>query len=234
MMRKIWLFNFVLFCIAIFLLSVAYRSFRYSRMEGGFSDERPSARDYDTPKFNPMRLQISNYDLIVKNNLFSKERTEFKPSPEPEKIASERVPEVAEDLPPEIKNKYKLFGIIIEDRNSKVLVKIPVKERGENPVQWFSVGDNLDGYQLVEIAEDRIFIQKNAKKYPILLYEGKDNVSESRATVEAPVSNDEPQVISTGKTDNSGRKQEASGEVIIDGKYKIIETPFGKSRIRIK
>ena len=235
MIRKIWIINIT---IAIVTLIIFFSAYRFWHRSGLAAIEKPAKSTYDTvniPRVDKKNIFGENsYDIIEKNNLFSPDR---KASVKSVKLEADKAEKVLEDTtPPFIMQKYTLSAVILKDEGARALIKAPVQGKKENPVRWISINEKLDEFTVSGIFKDKVYIESSAGKYAIPLYKPKEKVAPSVPTATQNAETEMPEVISTQSSREKKTQTETkkSGDEVIDGKYKIIETPFGKSRIRIK
>lgn len=184
-----------------------------------------------------------DYNVIVEKNLFSPDRManvqdqESQPVAEELKISGEKI---------------MLFGVIMIDGNKSALINNPAKSEGGKDYRWVKAGDRISNLKVVEIQKDRIMLNDGNTEYKISLF---DQNKTKPAPAAAPVK-EEPKIISTGPTTGSGGekaaqkpsdtgKTEESDKKAApktqekvkpseEGEYRIINTPFGKIKKKIK
>ena len=233
MIRKIWIINIT---IAVAALIIFFSAYRFWHRSGVAAIEKPvkSATDIiNIPRIDKKNTFGENsYDIIEKNNLFSPERKASVKNVKLEAGKAEMVPEDA--TPAFIRQKYTLYGVILKDKDARALIKAPVQDQKANPVRWVSVNEKLDDATVTEILQDKVYISNSAGQYAIPLYKPRKAVTPSGQAPTITAEREAPQVISTQSKEEKSNEEGKSGEVVIEGNYKIVETPFGKSRIRIK
>jgi hypothetical protein len=171
----------------------------------------------------------SSYGVIVSKNLFSPDRME--------PVAEELRDEARETKLPG--KKIYLYGVVLSDDYKLALITNPLRGKGERKDIWVHVGDKVDDLKVIEILKDRILLAKGLKEYEISLY---DKNKPKRRGVSK--SGKKPTVVvADAKAKKKGKKAQGTGsqgkksveEVESDeGKYRIIDTPFGKIKRRIK
>jgi len=171
----------------------------------------------------------SSYGVIVSKNLFSPDRME----PAAESLRNETR---ETKLPGK---KIYLYGVVLSDDYKLALITNPLRGKGERKDIWVHVGDKVDDLKVIEILKDRILLAKGLKEYEISLY---DKNKPKRRGVSK--SGKKPTVVvADAKAKKKGKKAQGTGsqgkksveEVESDeGKYRIIDTPFGKIKRRIK
>lgn len=243
MIRKVWIINLVLAIVAALLFSAAYRAWHAGDLKeaAGLSNLEGETGRTSVPDVNTAK--VGNYQTIVKNNLFSPDRTEpvkvQKQESKIEDTSSQVTPQ--ERTPPEtIKKQYLLYGVVRTKNGARALIKSPVKDKDEDPVRWVSQGDRVGDFRVSEILNDGFSIENSTTRYTISLYKETDAGGQT-AAVAPKAAADSPKVITTQpsstatQSSNSTVKKEESGDVIVvDGvKYQIVETPFGNTRMRI-
>lgn len=234
MIRKIWIINMMLALAVVLIFSAAYRSWNRSGLTITEMPVKTTGNAANAARLDQRNISRGSYGIIEKTNLFSPERA---PAVRTVNLETRKVDAVSEDTTPAfIKQKYTLYGVILKKDDMRALIKAPVKEEKTNPTRWVSVGDQLDNFKVSEILHDKVFIENNVERYVISLYKQKEPLVAAAQAVNQDSEREAPRIISTQVSDGSDTEKEieTDGTVVIDGNYKIIETPFGKSRIRIK
>jgi hypothetical protein len=234
MIRKIWIINLTLAIAALLMFSAAIRAWNRSGSTVTGIPAETSGDPASAVRIEKRSISIGSYDAIEKNNLFSPERAA---SARKVDLEAGKEGAVAEDITPaDIQQKYTLFGIILKGSEARALIQAPVQDDKAKPTRWVSVNDKLDEFTVSEILRDKIYIKNSANRYAIPLNKVKEAGAPSVPTAKQTVDQEAPKVISTQSTEvkKNTTEVETEGDVVIDGDYKIVETPFGKSRIRIK
>ena len=182
----------------------------------------------------------ARYADIVDKNLFSPDRA---PAP-PETVAAE--PEVEEVAEVKISGeRVTLYGVIVLDNYKKALTNDP-SDRAVD-FRWISEGDKIGNLAVRGISEDNILLSDDEKSYRILLYDP-EKIRKSGKQPEKAVA---PKIVniegtktqvtqssskaasskSSGSSGNSSSGASVSSE---EGEYKIIQTPFGDIKRKIK
>ncbi|MBW2370332.1 MAG: hypothetical protein JRH15_20875 [Deltaproteobacteria bacterium] len=178
------------------------------------------------PSITKKRTPPSAYQVIAQKSLFSPDRSEYLPN--------RRSEDPAKPTPTRLKGKVTLFGIIIEEGKRSALIKAPVNSEDEKPIRWVREGDAVVNYILSAIEADKIILTDGKQNYQVELY-GADKLKDQPAYASKKTEKDaKPTVITSKKTPSKTTSTTSKSTITPDGKYKIVETPFGKSRIRIK
>jgi hypothetical protein len=175
----------------------------------------------------------STYGIVPEKNLFSTNRSEVIP----EKQKKEEAPKISEKM-------VILYGVMVVGDRKKALISNP--EAGPKPTtkdKWVTVGDTIGTFRVADIRKDRIILTDGANSPEILLY---DKNKPARQTIVAEKSA-APTVIATGPatiaaatrsdripvTEPSASRS-AEGKDAPAAEYRIINTPFGPTKQRIK
>lgn len=246
MIRKTWIINLVLAFVAMSFFIKAYQSWHQSNLSPKGESDMALEDRFNLPEFRWDKKSKNEYEAVAARNLFSPDRSEPKSEKNVRKSKPENEKTISEAPAPKfVEQNYKLYGIIYQKEKTRALLKAPVKDKNENPVRWISVGDKLNEFTVSNIHPDRIVITDGSAKYGLPIHKEKktENMQAPVTPVVAPVDNtrktsETPTVIGTGaesSKDSTPKSESKDGDIIIDGnkKYKIVETPFGKSRIRI-
>ena len=195
------------------------------------------------------------YESVASQNLFSPERTEPRTEePEQEKESEEKKPV---DKPPKISGReISLYGVIIMEGYVSALISNPKPESGERNSKWVKVGDLIGDFEVKEIKEESVVLIEGNERYEIKLFD------EAKARKAAPSSKAAAKEIKPTVIDTS-TKEKSKVQVIDDKakvrpridkkddkegtpkgvhewkpkpgeKYKVIDTPFGKVKVRDK
>jgi hypothetical protein len=178
----------------------------------------------------------STYGIVAEKNLFSASRSEF-------------VPEKQKQGPLKISEKMViLYGVVVMGDRKKALISNPEAgpDAGKKPAakdKWVAVGDTIGTFSVTEIRKDRIILADGANTHEILLY---DKNKPARQTIAAEASA-APTVVETGraavpaaaKSDTKSVTEPSASRIAEEknapaAEYKIVNTPFGPTKQRIK
>jgi hypothetical protein len=216
MNSKMWLMNLVLLGIAAIFWSKAYGvwSHRYV-MPGEERGAKPVEKSVVTTHLNRKRVHpVSYYDVVVKKNLFSPDRS----VPEEESPTEEVIKEI-----PALPEKIFLYGVILMNGYETALVSNPSREPGARKEVWVKVGDSLGDLKVLDIKKERIVLEREGKPYDVLLYAK----NKPRTKIIAPKTA-EPKVVTAGKEKPAAAQKISKPKELPRGSYKVIKTPFGE------
>ncbi len=248
MFSKIWIINiFLMILIAIISVGI----WDIWQKETGIipksiagKTDTISSKKRTTARHKPQSK--SAYDVIVDNNLFSSDRMA-------------NIEEEAESLPvteEEVKvdgEKVVLYGVILMDDYKKALINNPIRDKGNKENLWIAEGDKIGDLNVKQISAEQILLSDGMKDYNVSLYDPQKQKNSKRKTSKTKSGKSKaPQVISAGekagassrkagsvkkKAERSRSASSDSRRNIVetkDGKFQIIETPFGEIKKRIK
>jgi hypothetical protein len=224
---KIWLINISLAVLVIFFgiksLEVWSKGDEtIAEIQTGKNSTNPLPRKMITKRTMPPE---SAYGIVVDKNLFFPDRAEF--------IPDESEPETKAPQAKVSGKKILLYGVVLMDDYKKALISNPVPEEGERRAKWVKTGDQIGDFSVTGIKKDSIILAEGAKKYEIFLY---DKDKPKRRTTAAGKSR--PTVVTTKPAAKSKKRPPmpgiSKGEKSSDGEYKIVNTPFGKIRRKVK
>jgi hypothetical protein len=179
---------------------------------------KPSSRKHK--RFNPKKMPPeSAFNSVVEKNLFTPKRK----TAAAEEPGSEPEPEIVEL--PELGKRFIVYGIVIADGHERALVKNPGRKRGDRKDVWVQVGDSVGEFEIAAIMKDRVIVTEGANRYEALLYD--EDTPKKREAVEKST---QPAVIVTEPKKSSQKTQKKAEE----GKYRVINTPFGKIKKKVK
>lgn len=170
----------------------------------------------------------SAYGIVVDKNLFFLDRAEF--------IPDESEPETDAPKAKVSGKKILLYGVVITDDYKKALISNPVPEAGERRAKWVEAGDQMGDFSVTEIKKESVILAEGTKKYEIFLY---DKDKPKRRTTTAGRSR--PTVVTTKPAATAAKSKRrpslsgiSNGKNSSEGEYKIIDTPFGKIKRKVK
>jgi len=191
----------------------------------------------------PNLIHFSNYNVIGQKNLFRPERREWVSPVNVENSSQEKKPEKAVRAKPP--PRLTLYGTIIYGDDVKIAIIKGAGSRGSpEEKRNYRLGDEISGYKIKEIKEERVVLAKGEEVIELKLREGKP-----RRT--APRLRPQPQ-RQVGKravnprtrqpiTASVGRGKEPE-RIVVKGpggreivkRKKVIRTPFGPKTIYIE
>ena len=223
MFSKIWFINLFLAVFAIFFGLKAYGV--WSEGEKSSSEVRPIEKPSSRTKKRIVKKRMppeSDYSVVVERTLFSPERAL------PDLQEGEPEAEEIKDLKVSGK-RFFLYGVIIMDDYKAALITNPEVKPGKKKQKWVMVGDSVGGFRVAGIKKDMIILAEGAREHEILLYD-KDK-PKSRAPVRKKA---KPTVVSTAPKKSALQPKVSKKKKLPEGKYKIVSTPFGKIKRKIK
>lgn len=183
----------------------------------------------------------SEYEAIVDNNLFAPNRMANIQAPDESLMETDETVRIDGE-------KVMLYGVIILDDYKKALINNPYKKKDKRDQLWIVEGERVGDLKVLQIGQDQILLSDGIKNYNISLYDPKKRKKLKSKSQKSKA----PQVISAGgKAGSSGKKSRPayrkakSSKADLpkkhkkvsesdDGKFEIIDTPFGKIKRRIK
>ncbi|HPQ61158.1 MAG TPA: hypothetical protein PLR43_06500 [Syntrophales bacterium] len=237
MISKIWLINLALAILVVF--SGIKAADVWFDDDGSVLNSKVSERPAErAPEKKISREAVppeTAYEVVLEDNIFSPNRREYLPPPEP---SVEEKPEVVELKIPG--KKVVLYGVVLMEGYRKALVTNLEKKGGERDVLWIREGEAYGDFKVSRIEKEKVFLEGNGQEYEIALY-GDDkprrqavSVPEGKPTVIAPAEDKkgEVAVVSTGGGKTGGSPSVSSspseGKSGDDDEYEIVNTPFGK------
>lgn len=152
-MKKYFLINLALSCLAIFLAFRLYETWNAPMEEVSPPQKKTEAkRRLEAPE---VKKDIGTYQGIVQKDLFRPSRTEYKPD------TSKSV------LPPS--PPPKLFGVLIMDNNKIAILEDPSSKRRKN----YHLGDNIGDFVISEIEKEKVVLLRGEEKVIVNLREVK-------------------------------------------------------------
>jgi hypothetical protein len=230
---KIWLINIVMAAFVVFFGIMSFDVWSkgdetIQEIQTGKSPEKPPPGKRVMERTTPPE---STYGIVADKNLFSSNR-------------SESIPVELEQGALKISEKMIfLYGVVLTGDSNKALISNPesgpAAEKSRAKDKWVKVGDTMGDFSVDEIRKDRIILTQGASKHEILLY---DKNKPARKII-VPEKSAAPAVASTGpaaaatvtKSDKEPPKSGvAEGKSVVEGEYRIINTPFGPVKRKIQ
>jgi len=166
MLRNYFLINLVLIIALSFLGVKLYGTFRATAgMPSPSEIKQKKAKDVTerrSPGFNE-----ASYEVITQNDLFRPSRSASK----------KKVEKTAEKAA--LKNPPKLFGTIILN-NLKTAI---LQDTESKSTKSYKVNEQIAGYTISEILEDKVVLVKDGEKFEVKLREDKGIKTSKRPTV---------------------------------------------------
>ncbi|MEA3486624.1 MAG: hypothetical protein U9R20_03115 [Thermodesulfobacteriota bacterium] len=217
-------------------------------VEGGDGTKTPQTVAEKTKKWHIKKVTREKmppetaYGAVTVRNLFSPDRAEFM-----EEEKTEPEPEPAKEDIRVSGRKIVLYGVIMMDDYRAALISDPKPKSSKRRSMWVKegdiIGDSTEGVVISSIQKERITLRDGEKMYEVLLYD-KDK---PRGKVAAQKQT-KPTVVTTKPTAvarppapgmKPGSKNTAPSKVTTkkssppgDDEYKMIDTPFGKIKVR--
>jgi hypothetical protein len=230
---KIWLINIVIAAFVVFFGIMSFDVWSkgdetIQEIQTDKSPEKPLPGKRVMERTTPPE---STYGIVADKNLFSSNR-------------SESIPVELKQGALKISEKMIfLYGVVLTGDSNKALISNPesgpAAEKSRAKDKWVKVGDTMGDFSVDEIRKDRIILTQGASKHEILLY---DKNKPARKII-VPEKSAAPAVASTGpaaaatvtKSDKEPPKSGvAEGKSVVEGEYRIINTPFGPVKRKIQ
>jgi hypothetical protein len=164
MSRTLYLINFVLVVLVIFLASKDYEEWTQTKVggaEGIVSKAKAGAAPAPAPSNNEV-LDPKRYKSISEKNLFSPDRKEFPVPLGP-----------GEAKKPLARPNVTLYGIVISDELSSAVISNLGRrtEKNERDTISVKIGDKVGEYRVAKILGDRINLEAEGDSFDVLLYD---------------------------------------------------------------
>jgi hypothetical protein len=242
---KIWLINVFLAALVVF---VGFMSYDIWTKKDEAIPEIQAVKSSGTP--SPVKgiaaramPPESTYGIVAEKNLFFSNRAESLPK------------ELKPDAPKISEKMIYLYGVVILGDKKQALISNP--ESGKSAAgkggkdKWVKVGDAIGNFSVAEIGKEKIVLTEGGNRHEILLYDSKKPARQIVAQKPAA-----PTVVATGSTAPAAAAKisgagsptatpapapaptpappVAAGKSEPAGEYKIVNTPFGPVKRRIK
>ncbi len=231
---KIWLINILLAAAIIFFVIMSFDVWTEKNEVIAGIQEAEGLKTVPSDKRIIERVMPpeSTYEIVAQKDLFSPDRAESY-SGEPES-----------ELPRFSEKMIFLYGVVTLGNEKQALVSDPEsgsKAAGERPKdKWVRVGDTIGNFTVAAIEKDKIVLKEGADRYEVPLYDeskpvrGKAGTQRSAAptvvtTGSEPAAGSSPSTSTRATTSESAAKKSEP-----EGEYKILNTPFGPVKRRIK
>jgi len=172
MSRTLYLINFILIVLVIFLAAKDYGEWTQAKprgAEGIVSKAKASA--VAAPALTSAKneaVDLKNYKSISEKNLFSPDRKEF---PIPLGPGGSGGP--GDTKKPLARPNVTLYGVVIADEFSSAVINNPGRraEKGERDTMSVKIGDKVGEYRVANILGDRINLEAEGDSFDVLLYD---------------------------------------------------------------
>ena len=236
---KIWLINIFLAAAVVFLGITSYDI--WTKNDEAIPEiqavKSPGTPSPDKRIAERAMAPESTYGIVADKNLFFSNRAESLPK------------ELKPDAPKISEKMISLYGVVILGDKKQALISNPesgpeaARKRAKD--KWVKVGDTIGNFSVAEIGKDKIILTEGANRHEILLYDSKKPARQVVAQQSAA-----PTVVATGSTAPAAAvpgagspastpapapaPSAAAGKSEPAGEYKIVNTPFGPIKRRIK
>jgi hypothetical protein len=237
---KIWLINISMAGIVVFLGIMSYEA--WTKNDDAMPEVRPVKNSGTAQPIKRMLekaiLPEAAYGVVAEKNLFFSTRTEA-------------IPKELEKGPPKISEKMiYLYGVMVLGDKKQALISNPEtgpeadKKRAKD--KWVKIGDTLGNFSVAEIDKTKVILTEGDNRHEILLYDPKKparkiiaqpTAAPTLVAAGAPAPTMKPPGAGTSApvpSSTSAPAAAASGETGAAGEFKIINTPFGPVKRRIK
>lgn len=255
MFTKIWLINIGLVVFVIFFGIKALDVWTKEALTPLEIVKAPATNMEDIRYEKNKVVSELIYESVASQNLFSPERTE----PETEETEQEQKSEEKKsvDTPPKISGReINLYGVIIMDGYISALISNPKPESGERNSKWVKVGDSIGDFEVKEIKKESVVLIEGNGRYEIKLFD-EAKARKTASAAKSAAKEIKPTVIDTSTKEKSkvqviddkakirpriDKKDDKEGspkgvhewKPKPGEKYKILDTPFGKIKVRDK
>ena len=166
MSRTLYLINFILIVLVIFLATKDYEEWTQAKprgAEGIVSKAKASAAT--APAATPAKneaIDLKRYKSISEKNLFSPDRKEFPILLGP-----------GEAKKPMARPNVTLYGVVVADEFSSAVINNLSRraEKGERETMSVKIGDKVGEYHVAKILGDRINLEAEGDSFDVLLYD---------------------------------------------------------------
>jgi len=249
MRRYIIFTNIVLFILFIFLSMQDYNGFRklYLIRQGDLDLKENTNADYEKDILPASVIagigrSADYYNVIPEKDLFRQERKEYE-APLP---SEEDVGDTVEDgiKPPAVD----LYGIMIEGQK-KIALLYDKQEKEQNlRYKVVSPGTDIQGFNLIKIDPEQLIFEKNGKKAILVLSHQKQArggimslgkggakvITKKAETREEKGSQLAISVETSSKETSGTKRKSAQAKEDENAEYKVVDTPFGKVKRKVK
>jgi hypothetical protein len=230
MFFRIWIVNTLLMAFLIFFSIRIYDiwsdNHNSHEVTATAANRHEDTEDYSGHK----KLPESFYDAIVKNNIFSPDRS----SPDNDtdsNIKGNRITTIGK--------KIFLYGVVVSGSYKKALLSISGKTTGQKKQKWMSIGDEAGDIKIADIEKEDVVIKDGEQRYKIFLYDKNkpekifNRLNTGNMARRSADKTDNRKTKGLTKDKNKSEKKMPSNK---SGKpkYQIINTPFGKILRKIR
>ena len=169
MSRTLYLINFILIVLVIFLAAKDYEEWTQAKprgAEGIVSKAKAGAGAVPAPTLAKKEaVDLKNYKSISEKNLFSPDRKEFPIPLGPGGSGDAKKPLARPNVT--------LYGVVIANEFSSAMINNPTRraEKGERDTMSVKVGDKVGEYRVAKILADRINLEMEGDSFDVLLYD---------------------------------------------------------------
>lgn len=172
MSRTLYLINFILIVLVIFLAAKDYEEWTQAKprgAEGIVSKAKAGAGAVPALTLAKKEaVDLKNYKSISEKNLFSPDRKEF-----PIPLGPGGSGGSGDAKKPLARPNVTLYGVVIANEFSSAMINNPTRraEKGERDTMSVKVGDKVGEYRVANILEDRINLEVEGDSFDVLLYD---------------------------------------------------------------
>ena len=242
---RIWVINILLAAFVVFFGMMSFDVWSKGdetipELQTGKNPEKPlPGKGIIERKMPP----DSTYSIVAEKNLFSSDRSEVVPEKPTQKSGPLKISE----------KMVFLYGVVVMGDQKKALISNPETGSATNKKsvakeKWVTLGDTLGNFNVADIQKDKIILADGANKHEILLYDKnkparKINAPEKEKPVASSAASKEAGTGSTAPAAAAAAAKpgtEPPPSNVADGKgapaaeYKIVNTPFGPQKRKIK
>jgi hypothetical protein len=169
MSRTLYLINFILIVLVIFLAAKDYEEWTQTERggtEGIVSKAKTGTVAAPAPTLaKGEAIDRKNFKSVSEKNPFSPDRKEFPIPLGPGGSGDARKPLARPNIT--------LYGIVLADEFSSAVINNPVRraEKGERDTMSVKIGDKVGEYRVANILGDRINLEAEGDSFDVLLYD---------------------------------------------------------------
>lgn len=248
MSLRIWVVNIAMAVLLLFaginIWELWHKEFRdVSGSAGGAGSVQGVAADEAEDRL----LDQQEYEMLASRNLFSPDRKVYAPAQDSEKQEAEKKPK--EKTVRISGEAVALYGVVITGEKKIALINNPGGKLGDGRFIWIRKGDALANLTVADITPGEIILDEGSAQYKVSLSEkkrpktrrqrekssGPTVVKGGSAPQSSPSSSSTAQSKAGSKGGSASQKSSSSATSgSAEQQYKIIETPFGTIKRKIK
>ena len=238
---RIWIINILLAGFVVFFGVLSFEVWsrgdeKIPEMQTGKSPEKALPAKGIAERTVP---PDATFAIVAEKNLFSSSRSEIIPEKQKKQEGPLKISE----------KQIFLYGIMVVGNTKKALISNPDPgpNAGKKSVKdkWVTLGDTIGTFSVTDIQKDRLILADGANKHEILLFD-KSKPARQVAAAQKPAaptvvaSGQRPAAAAAGTAAQPAGKTEQPASQAADGKsapapeYRIVNTPFGPTKQRIK